>query len=301
MKPAAKKRELPPAPFRKKKHWSDRNFVTEVLIPSLFAKKVGSSQQVLLPTPAESQMRLTWIGHASFLLQTSQSNILIDPNWANWLLAVRRLRHAGIEIHQLPHIDLVLITHAHLDHLHKPSLKKIASKQTALVPRGVANTMRNLGFQKIVEMNWWDTFHHGNITITFTPARHWGARLLVDQQKLYGGFHIATAHHSVLHLGDTTYFPGFKEIGERLRPEIVLMPIGAYDTPSSRDNHIDPERAVKAFIELNAKWLIPMHFGSYRLSYEPLHEPLNWLVHAAARAGILDHLRILFEGVPETF
>ncbi len=287
--------------FQKKRHWRKRDFVTEVLIPSIFAKRVGSPQKIFLPPLKQNQVCLTWIGHASFLLQTSELNILIDPNWANWILAFRRLRHAGMEIQQLPHIHVVLITHAHFDHLHKPSLKKIASKQLAIVPKGVASLIKNLGFQNIIEMDWWDTYQIGENRITFIPVRHWGARLLFDKNKLYGGFHVSTPNHSILHLGDTTYFPGFEEIGRRLKPHIVLMPIGSYDTPSRRDNHIDPERAVQAFIELQARWLIPMHFGTYRLSYEPLYEPLNWLVYAASQAGILDQLRILFEGIPEVF
>ncbi len=297
----AEKRALPPPPQKVKYHWAERNFVTEVLLPSFFMPRVGETQRPLLPTPPQGKIAITWIGHASFLIQTHSSNILIDPNWANWLLAVRRLRRAGVEIDHLPAIDYVLITHAHLDHLHRPTLKKIARKQTALVPQGVGSLLKNLGFLNIVEMRWWEEFERGDLHITFTPAAHWGARLLVDAQRLYGGFHIRCGERSVLDLGDTTYFSGFPEMAERLHPEIVLMPIGAYDTPSTRDNHIDPEQAVQAFRELNGRWLVPMHFGTYRLSYEPMHEPLNRLLHACAREGLLSNLRILFEGVPEVF
>lgn len=295
------KRQIPPPPPKIKRHWAERNFVTEVLLPSLFTKRVGKSHRPLLPTPAPGKLTLTWIGHASFLLQTHTANILLDPNWANWLFAVRRLRRAGVEIDHLPDIDLVLITHAHLDHLHRPTLRKIARKQTAVVPKGVGSLLKNLGFGEIIEMDWWDEYERDGVHITFTPAAHWGARMLVDAQRLYGGFHIRCGERSVLDLGDTTYFSGFHEMAERLRPEIVLMPIGAYDTPSTRDNHIDPEHAVRAFRELGARWLVPMHFGSYRLSYEPLHEPLNRLLHACAREGVLANLRVLFEGVPEEF
>lgn len=294
-------RHIPPAPEKMNRHWAERNFVTQVLIPSLFKSRVGESRKPLLPAPEIGGLRMTWIGHASFLLQTQHTNILLDPNWANWLFVVRRLRRAGLQINHLPDIDLVLITHAHLDHLHRPTLRKIANKQTALVPAGVGPLLKDLGFERVVEMEWWQTFSYRDVTLTFTPAEHWGARMLVDSQRLYGGFHIANGERSVLDLGDTTYFPGFREMRERLHPEIVLMPIGAYDTPSARDHHIDPEDAVRAFQELGAKWIVPMHYGSYRLSYEPLHEPLNRLMMACAREGVLGNLRVLFEGVPESF
>src|SRR5271154_682904 len=112
---------------KKATRWNQRNFITEVLIPSLFQRKSGVEHRPVFPSLQKGQFGLTWIGHASFLIQTPEHNILVDPNWANWMLVIRRLRHAGVAIHDLPNIDLVLITHAHFDHLNRRSLRQIAA------------------------------------------------------------------------------------------------------------------------------------------------------------------------------
>ena len=103
---------------------------------------------------------------------------------------------------------------------------------------------------------------------------------------------------SIFHCGDSAYFPGFKEIGERLDIEIALLPIGAYDPPSGREVHMNPEEAVQAFLELNAKKLVPMHYGTFRLGYEPLDEPLTRLLARAREAGIHNDVLVMTEGRP---
>ncbi len=285
--------------LRRRRPGRGKNFITEVLLPSLLSRKQGTKQKPIFPAVGPGQFCLTWIGHASFLVQTPEHNILIDPNWANWMLVIRRLRHAGLDIHDLPNIDLVLVTHAHFDHLNRRSLRRIAARQDIVVPAGVSDLVHDLGFERVHEMNWWDAYEFRGLKITFTPAKHWGARVLHDKHRGYGGFHIEYQGRSVFHCGDTAYFPGFREIGERLRPEIVLMPIGAYENPSDRDVHIGPEQAVIAFKELAGKTMIPMHFGTYRLSFEPPHEPAQRLLLAAAQAGITQNIKFLFEGMPQ--
>jgi L-ascorbate metabolism protein UlaG (beta-lactamase superfamily) len=296
----------PPSPKPKKERarkprWQERNFITEVLIPSLFVKRGGKRQRPVFPKLHRGQLALTWIGHASFLIQTPRHNILVDPNWANWLLVIRRLRHAGLAIHDLPNIDLVLITHAHFDHLNRRTLRKVAEKQPIVVPSGVSNLVHDLGFERVHEMNWWDEWEHDGLKITFTPAKHWGARVLHDSHRGYGGFVIEYDGRSIYHCGDSAYFSGFREIGRRLAPEIALLPIGAYEPPSGRDVHMGPEEAVRAFEELRSKTLIPMHFGTYRMSYEPLHEPEERLKLAGAAHRCLHQIHFLSEGMPQVF
>jgi L-ascorbate metabolism protein UlaG (beta-lactamase superfamily) len=108
-------------------------------------------------------------------------------------------------------------------------------------------------------------------------------------------------NHSVYHAGDSGYFEGFREIGKKLKPDIALLPIGAYHGPKFGENHMDPEQAIQAFADLRSKILIPMHFGTYRLSYEPLHEPPQRLMQEATRAGRLSDIRFLTEGMPTLF
>lgn len=283
--------------------WQERNYVTEVVLPALFSKKEGqrSTTPPVYPELCGDQMCLTWIGHASFLIQTAKHNILIDPNWANWLAVIKRIRHAGMEIHHLPNIDLVLITHAHFDHLNRRSLRRVAQEQPIIVPEGVSSLVHNLGFEQVHEMNWWDTHHWNDLTITFTPAKHWGARRVTDKQRGYGGFCIEYQGRTLYACGDSAWFDGFQEIGERLQPQIALLPIGAYDNPSGKDHHISPEDALRAFHDLGAEAFIPMHYGTYRMSYEPVDEPPQRLQIAAEQAGCLDRIHFLTEGQPKVF
>lgn len=281
--------------------WHKRNFLSEVVLPSLFTKRHGEKLKPQFPELKSGEICITWIGHASFLVQTPEHSVLIDPNWAKWLKVIKRIKHPGIELHDLPAIDLVLVTHAHFDHLDRKTLRAVASDQPIAVPKNVGNLVHDLGFNKVQEMESWDTFQHGSLKITMTPAKHWGARVLHDSHRGFGGFLIEYAGRSVFHCGDTSYFEGFREIGERSQVDIALLPIGAYDAPTKRDVHMNPEEALQAFVELRAKTLIPMHFGTFRLSYEPLHEPPQRLKDKANEMNILESIRILSEGESAVF
>lgn len=284
--------------LRPKADWHRRNFLTEVLIPSLFVRRGGPSRAASLPRVRAGQIGLTWIGHASFLIRAGGRNILIDPNWANWLKVIKRLRKPGIPIHDLPDIDLVLVTHAHFDHLDRKTLRTVARDQPIVVPVGVGNLVHDLGFRDVHELDEWQDLDVEGIRVTLTPCAHWGARVLHDAHRGYGGFLIEHAGRSVYHCGDSAYFDGFREIGRRRRIDVALLPIGAYDPPSGREVHMTPEEAMRAFLDLGADWLVPMHFGSFRLSYEPLQEPPGRLLAAADRHRVAGRLRILTEGEP---
>jgi len=289
----------PSLPRKRRAH----RFITDVLLPALFSRKRGhrSGAAPIFPKLKPGQVCLTWIGHASFLIQGPHGNILVDPNWANWLLVVRRLRHAGLPHHHLPNIDLVLITHAHFDHLNRKSLRQIAANQPIVVPAGVGDLVHGLGFEKVYEMKWWERLRFPSAAITFVPAKHWGARKVTDLHRGYGGYVVDLAGHTVYHAGDSAYFDGFKDIGRRLKPEISLLPIGAYHGLKFGENHMNPEEAFRAFLDLRSRTMIPMHFGTYRLSYEPLHEPPQRLMQAAMQAGRLTDVRFLVEGMPTLF
>ena len=126
--------------------------------------------------------------------------------------------------------------------------------------------------------------------MTHVPSRHWGARILKDSHRGYGGFVLKAGKHSVYHAGDTAYFAGFNEIGQRLAPELALLPIGAYNPPQFRNVHADPADATKAFLDLKSRWMVPMHYGTFRLSHEPVDEPLQLLDQEARAAGIKDRV-----------
>ncbi|HWY40577.1 MAG TPA: MBL fold metallo-hydrolase [Chthoniobacterales bacterium] len=279
--------------------WTKRNFITSVWIPSIFTKRSGPrNARPLFPNVQPGQISITWIGHASFLIQTHEVNVLIDPIWSMWLSVIKRLKEPGFNIHHLPSIDFVLVTHAHFDHLDRRTLRAIAADQPIVVPVGVGRLVHRLGFNIVHELDEWQTIELGPLRVSLTPAHHWGARFLADTHRGFGGFVLGVDGRSVFHCGDTAYFEGFKEIGERHNIEIALLPIGAYDPPLAREVHMNPEEAVQAFTELKAKTLVPMHYGTFRLGYEPLEEPLERLRESARVRGIEDKVLIMTEGKP---
>jgi L-ascorbate metabolism protein UlaG (beta-lactamase superfamily) len=137
--------------------------------------------------------------------------------------------------------------------------------------------------------------------VTFTPSQHWGARTLADQHRGYGGFVLEHQGRKIYHAGDSAYFEGFREISKHLAPEIALLPIGAYHPESFRRVHMGPDEAVKAFKELGSRWLIPMHYGTFKLGFEAMDEPPRWLREIAAQENLTHKLRMLDEGVPVVF
>ena len=235
--------------------------------------------------PGRGELGVTFIGHSSFFLQMGGKNILVDPNFARWIFVLKRLRRPGLRLRDLPPIDAVLVSHAHFDHLNRPSLRAIArltrwksgNRPTIIVPRQVRDLVGDLGYGRIIELDWWQNTKLGDLEITHVPARHWGARMVRDMHRGYGGYVLRSGKHSLYHAGDTAYFDGFQQIGERLRPQVALLPIGAYHPASYRSVHTSPEDAVQAFLDLGARWMVPMHYGSFRLSHEPVDEPVKRL------------------------
>ena len=278
--------------------WHKRNFLTEVLIPSLFTKRSGDRAQPLFPKVGPGEICITWIGHASFLIQIEGMNVLIDPNWSMWLKVIKRLKRPGLNIASLPSIDFVLVTHAHFDHLDRRTLRRVAEGQPIVVPTGVGNLVHDLGFHTVHELDEWEQVQLGPLRVSLTPCAHWGARMLHDSHRGFGGFVIQANERSIFHCGDSAYFPGFEEIGKRFPIEVALLPIGAYDAPSRREVHMNPEEAVRAFLELGAEKLVPMHYGTFRLGYEPLDEPPERLLSSARAQGVEEKVLVMTEGRP---
>ena len=240
---------------------------------------------------------MTWIGHASFFVQFEEHSVLFDPNWAKWMGIVKRMQHPGILLEHMPEVDLVLVSHAHFDHLHKKSLKGIDAKDGIIVPRGSGDLVRKLGFGAVNEMKIWEEDYFSGLRVLHTPSHHWGARFGHDTHRDYGGFIVASDKRSVFHCGDSAYFGGFKKIGLREDIDIALLPIGAYEPPSGRDVHMNPEEALTVFEELGARLMVPMHYGTFMLSNEPPEEPLERLMAEADRRGLSKHIVIPEPGV----
>jgi len=222
----------------------------------------------------------TWIGHSTFLLQLNGLNILTDPVWAKQMGFQKRLTEPGIPLGELPDIDMVVISHGHYDHLDFPSLKKLKGDTHYFVPIGLKALFKRKGYHNVTELNWWETVDYNGIQLHFVPAQHWTRRSLTDMNTSHwGGWILQSPDESFYFVGDTGYFPGFKEIAERFSIDTVFMPIGAYEPEwFMADSHISPEDSVKAFLELQAKWFVPMHYGAYRLADDTGPEALERLL-----------------------
>jgi L-ascorbate metabolism protein UlaG (beta-lactamase superfamily) len=276
---------------------------TKLIRHSVLTPRTGHTRTPKLASTG--QLALTFVGHSSFFVQIGGANVIIDPIFTRWLFLLKRLRRPGLRIRDLPVMDVVLVSHAHFDHLHRPSLRAIvrnnrrkrAPAPLIIVPRNVADLVSDLGFRDIVELDWWGEHRAGDLTITHTPSRHWGARIIRDMHRGYGGYVLRSGEQSLYHAGDTAYFNGFHEIGRRLSPDIALLPIGAYHPASFRNVHTNPADAVRAFLDLGAEWMVPMHYGTFRLSHEPMDEPLQFLDREARAHEVRDRVLPLEEGV----
>lgn len=247
---------------------------------------VTTPDLALLSSAAPS---LTWIGHATWLVRLGGLNILTDPVWSERLgPGIRRNAPPGLSL-EAAAADVVLVSHNHRDHLDAPTIERIGDRATYVVPAGLGPFFQRRGLRKVVELEWWGSTAVGDVRIDFVPSQHWSQRGPLDRNEtLWGGFVVAGSQRQVYFAGDTAYFEGFVEIGRRFPGiDAALLPIGAYDPEwFMRQQHMNPEDAVRAFSALGAKLLCAMHWGTFKLTDEPLDEPPRLLEEERVRAGL---------------
>jgi N-acyl-phosphatidylethanolamine-hydrolysing phospholipase D len=235
-----------------------------------------------IATPPASGWRATWLGHSSFLLQGCGVSLLVDPIFSSFcgpfpLPGLKRKIPTPCTIADLPRIDAVLLTHSHYDHLDLPTLRQLGMHTPLMVAEGHADWLRGKGFQQVTELPWFDTTElPGGIRITATPAQHFTARSARDRNRGHWcGWLLEGGGHSLWHAGDTGLCDGFTELGERFGPiDFGMIPIGAYQPRHiMRAMHMDPEEAVTAFIRSRCVRAAAMHWGTFRLTDEPMGEP----------------------------
>lgn len=235
-----------------------------------------------------------WLGHSSLLINIDGSIVLTDPVFERKVSPVgpiRFHRQLPLKVEELPFVDVVIISHDHYDHLNKYSVRQL-EKKTALfvVPLGVGQRLEKWGIKrsKIVELNWWDSYRVKNdLAITATPAQHFSGRGLFDKNRtLWASWAISTDHHRVFFSGDSGYFPGFKEIGEKYGPfDVAFMECGAYNQHWS-NIHMFPEQTVQAFQDIKGKVLHPIHWATFNLALHAWYEPIERVTAAATRHNI---------------
>jgi L-ascorbate metabolism protein UlaG (beta-lactamase superfamily) len=247
--------------------------------------------------PSPGQVAVTFVGHASVMLTTQRTRILVDPYLGDFLAGVRRREAACLADADAEQVTLILISHAHGDRLHVPSLRRLPRRAVIVVPPRCAPLVASLGFSQVTELAPGRALDHGDVEVTAVAARHDGRRGLFDRTwRSTCGYIVKCAEASVYHAGDTSYFSGFAEIGQRLHPNVALLPIAGYDPPSQRSDHMSPLDAISAFEDLGAKLLVPVGYGSFPVGYEPEDEPLAWLRELCQERGLSDRLLVLRPG-----
>ncbi|SFB17143.1 L-ascorbate metabolism protein UlaG, beta-lactamase superfamily [Cohnella sp. OV330] len=232
---------------------------------------------------------VTFIGHSTFLVQLGGLNIVTDPVWALRMGFAPRLSPPGLPIESLPPIDVVVLSHAHYDHLHLGSLRRLPGDFIALVPVGLAGWFRRKGFGRVEELSWWSETRVGNVTFGFVPAKHWTRRTPWDTNSSHWGGWVMRHDSDCLYFaGDSGYDDSFRQIGAKYGDiRVALIPIGAYEPEwFMGGSHMTPEEAIQTFADVGARYFVPMHYGSFRLADDTPKEALDRLDAEWERRGL---------------
>lgn len=214
-----------------------------------------------------------WIGHASWALRLAGKLVVIDPVWSTALSGVvKRLVPPGVALGQLPAPDVVMVTHDHRDHLDLPTIAKLPESSLYIAPLGNGPRLRK---PNVVELDWWQPHTVGDLRITLVPARHWSMRMPWNRNAtLWGGYVIESPDGVAYHSGDTAAGDHFAEIGARFAIDWAMLPIGAYSPRwFMASQHVNPDEAADGFAALRAKHFLAMHWGTFKLTDEPIGEP----------------------------
>ncbi|ADI26702.1 MBL fold metallo-hydrolase [Geobacillus sp. C56-T3] len=233
--------------------------------------------------------QLCWVGHSTFVVQLNGITIVTDPVWANWMGAAKRLTAPGVPLDKMPPVDVVLISHGHYDHLHFGSLRRLKGDPHVFVPVGLGRLFRRRGYRHVTELSWWETASFRGLSLTFVPAQHWTRRTLWDTNTSHWGGWVITSNGAptIYFAGDSGYFRGFRDIGERFSIDYALLPIGAYEPEwFMGPQHTTPEEAVQAFLDCRSRLFVPMHYGAFRLADDTPKEALDRLWAEWRRRGL---------------
>jgi N-acyl-phosphatidylethanolamine-hydrolysing phospholipase D len=239
---------------------------------------------------------ITWVGHSTLLVQVDRVNVLTDPNWSprasplSWA-GPRRLSPPGLAFEALPRIDVVVISHDHYDHLDLATVKLLAEIHDPLflVPLGLKAWFAENGMSRVEELDWWQEREYRGVKFVCVPAQHFSQRTLWDgNQRLWASWALVGRERRLYFGGDTGYFAGFKEAGRRLGPfDVAAIAIGAYLPPEiMKSVHTTPEEAVQAFVDLDARVLLGIHWGTFDLAEEALDEPPQRMLAEIRRRGV---------------
>ncbi len=289
-----------------------RVFRLRYLASALRRLGAGTEPVEALPVarPEAGMVSVTFVGHATTMITAPRTRLVTDPLLETSFYGIRRAQEPGIAAEDLDDVDLILITHAHRDHLSRASLRRFPRAAVLVVPTGCAPLVAGLGFVEVVELAPGRRHDQGDVEVTAVPVRHSARRGLGDYRRRGACGYVVSAktpasdgprQANIYVAGDTGYFSGFAEIGRRFQPDVALLPIAGYEPIELRDEHLSPLDACCAFEDLRARILIPTSYGAFPLGYEPLEAPVAWLRQLArerdwARADADQRVAILDPG-----
>lgn len=259
-----------------------------------FDQRAQDSRAPIAPAPnrpdlsswSDKELTVAWLGHATVLINFYGTWLLTDPalrshvgvNFLGITIGPRRLVEPALTIKELPALDGILVSHAHMDHCDLGTLKRLPRQTHAVVQQGNQDLVRR--FRRVSELSWGEAIEVDGVKIEAIEVNHWGARRLTDRHRGYGGFLMTKNNRAVVFGGDTAYTPAFARLRQKLpRIDLAILPIGAYNPYIYA--HANPEQSWQMSREMNADYILPMHHSTFRLSREPVDEPIKRLLMAA--------------------
>jgi L-ascorbate metabolism protein UlaG (beta-lactamase superfamily) len=240
----------------------------------------------------DTGLHAAWIGHSTVLLKVDGFTILTDPVFSTRAgikvgpvtLGVKRLVAPALPLSKLPPPDLILLSHAHMDHFDRPTLRKLENHGTSIVTAfGTSDLLRVKRYRAVHEMRWDESREIGPANVRAFEVKHWGARTRTDVHRGYNGFLIEAGGYRIVFGGDTAYTDLFRKLRTSKPVDLAIMPVGAYDPWIHA--HCNPEQAMAMANHTGAEFVLPVHHRTFQLSSEPYEEPLERVMAAAGSAG----------------
>ncbi|UCG06770.1 MAG: MBL fold metallo-hydrolase [Desulfobacterales bacterium] len=252
------------------------------------------------PIQRHKGLSITFIKHACVMIKDLDRHLLVDPVFSDIFSFIKDFTPMKVDLNMMPKPDHVLITHGHYDHLDTSSLETFKPDTHVVTPLGYNEVFQDLGLKNRTQLDWYDTYRDGKRLITLLPCNHWTMRNLLSgaNHSLWGSYVINTSDGYTIYIsGDSAYFDGFEQIGKEFDIDLAIFNLGAYEPRwFMAQSHMNPREVVQAFRELNAKKLMIVHWGTFRLGDEPVHFPPIQIEQELKKKGLLDRWVVLNHG-----
>jgi len=247
----------------------------------------------------EHSASITSVGHCTYVIKDGPGTLLTDPHFGPRAFLYGRHQEPGVPVGKVPGDALAVLSHNHYDHLDAWTVERLAGAAW-YVPVGLGEYLRSLGAKKVVELDWWQSATHGRWTLTCLPAQHWSNRVgMARDATLWCAWMLEAGERRYFYGGDSGYFHGFAEFARKFGPiDVAMLSIGAYEPRwMMRYAHMNPGEGHQAFLDLKARWMLPMHWGVFDLTDEPIDEPPRALAQAVKeKGGDMGRVKVLAVG-----